>query len=213
MAVITVYGMTASGKSFFAENEYLKKADRCIVLDKMHCFKNGDIVTVSNKNDIMKLFKKYKKKANYKIIIRPKRGVDIGIICDFLITLACALGRCLGSYNEKKRVWLVIDEADSVVTSHFQSERIKHLVNYGRHDNVDSLFIARNPARLHTDIRSNASKIVTFNLSNAPQITDFRNNFGRDVCKRIQTLQKYYFMTWTCTGEIFETNAKGKVLK
>jgi predicted kinase len=60
MAVITVYGMTASGKSFYAENEYLKKADRCIVLDKMHCFKGGDKVTVSSKNDILKLFKKYK---------------------------------------------------------------------------------------------------------------------------------------------------------
>jgi hypothetical protein len=119
----------------------------------------------------------------------------------------------LGSYNEKERVWLVIDEADDVVTAHFQSPRIKHLVNYGRHDNVDSLFIARNPMRLHTDIRSNASKIVTFNLSNALSITDFTNNFGRDICKRIKILKKYHFMSWLCTGEIFETDDKGKVVQ
>jgi hypothetical protein len=213
MAIVTVYGMTASGKSHYSEKEYLKKSNRCIVLDKMHCFSGGDIVTVFNRNDISKLFRRYKNQKSFKLIIRPKRGTNISLICDFLISLSCALGRTLGPYNEKNRIWLVVDEADSVVSSNYQSERIKHLVNYGRHDNVDSLFIARNPMRLHTDIRSNASKIVTFNLSNAPQIPDFRNNFGREVCKKIQTLNKYHFMSWLCTGEIFETDSKGRELK
>ena len=213
MAVISAYGMTQSGKSHHVQETYLKKVDRCIVFDFMKCFKGGDIVTVNgNLAQFKKIFEKYSRKKNFKLIIRPERGADMKLIVDYVVSLACALGRCqCTSYNPDKRVWLVIDEADRVCSSNYQSDRVKYVVNYGRHDNVDSIFIARNPSRVHTDIRGNSTKIITFKLSTALQVTDFVNNFGRENARKILTLPKYHRFEWTDTGEMKIFDANGGV--
>jgi hypothetical protein len=101
-----------------------------------------------------------------------------------------------------KRVQMICDEADFVCSPHYQSRDLKHIVNKGRHDNVDSHFICRNPMRLHTDIRANCSKIVTFQLKNAQKIDFFREMFGDENVKKIGFLPKYHRM---------EANEKGEV--
>lgn len=212
MAIITVYGMTESGKSFHVKNEYLKKVDRCIIFDFAKCFDGGEIIKIENAQDMIKVFRKYAKRKKYKLILRPNRGANVKFLCDLLVSLSCALGRALSkTYNPKKRVWLVIDEADMIVSPHYQSKMIKHLVNYGRHDNVDSIFIARNPNRLHTDIRANASKIVSFKLQNATQIQDFTQNFTRENARKIRELEKYHRFEWNDTGLIKIYDDKGAV--
>jgi hypothetical protein len=201
--------MTQSGKSYYTEKNILEKLDRVLVFDFMNCFSGGEIININNESDARKIFKKFCKKSKYKIILRIKRGTNPVYACDIAISLACALGRSLGPYNPNKRVWLAIDEADRVVSSHYQSKRVKHLVNVGRHDNVDSLFIARNPSRLHTDIRANASKVISFQLPTAMEIREFRNNFGRENCKKITTLEKYNHFVWEDTGAMKIIDEKG----
>lgn len=210
MAVQTIFGMTQSGKSFHAKKEILDKVDRCIIFDFVHCFSGGDVVKIDNASDVQKVFRKYSKRKKYKIIVKITKGANPSLVCDLVISLACALGKCLGSYNEKNRVWLVVDEADSVCSPHYQSKRLKYLVNYGRHDNVDSVFIARNPTRLHMDIRANASKVTTFNLSTALQVKDFVNNFGRENARQILTLPKYHRFEWEDTGKMAIYDEKGR---
>ena len=208
MAVTTVYGMTESGKSYFTQNNYMKKYDRVIVFDFMNCFSGGDVVFLKDASDAQKILKKFYKKDSYKIIIRVSRNANARFLCDLAISLSCALGRTL---KNGKRLLFVIDEADKVVTSHFQSKRVKHLVNVGRHDNVDSLFIARNPTRLHTDIRVNASEIICFRLPLAASVKDFVNNFGKTNCNRIKNLEKYNCFYWNDTGQVKILNSKGVV--
>jgi len=192
--------MTQSGKSYFAEKNFLNDKKRQIIIDFSRCFKGVNTYVVKTPKDIKRIFDKYKKKDSYKIILRSERNANNVLIADMIISLASALGRMFGSFNPNERVWLVVDEADNIVTSRSQSRRVKHLVNCGRHDNVDSVFIARNPNRLHTDIRANASQVFTFKLSTAPEIKTFMNNFGRENCKKITTLEKFHYFYWDDTG-------------
>ena len=85
---------------------------------------------------------------------------------------------------------------------------VQHVVNKGRHDNVDSIFIARIPQRVHTDIRFNASKIVSFQLASIPN--DFKENFGIDS-KRIRSLGFRHRFEWDYTGNMKVYDDKNKV--
>lgn len=209
MAVKTVYGMTQSGKTYHTNEAYIKPAQRVLVFDPpaSRDFDNYDKLRLNNADDVMKAFKKYSKKSSYKIVVRPDRNPTEKLVCDRLITLACALGRTLGRYNEENRVLLVVDEADVICSSHSQSSRVQHVVNKGRHDNVDSIFIARIPQRLHTDIRFNSSEIICFQLPNIPK--DFKDNFGKDAL-RIKKLGFRHRFEWDYTGKMAVFNEKGK---
>lgn len=212
MAVLNVYGMTQSGKSWHVANRLISNVERVLVFDppRSEDFNNFDHITLNNSRDVLKVFRKYSTRKKYKIVLRlPNRDADARLLCDRLISLACALGRVHGPYNEKKRVWLVIDEADDVCNSNYQSKRVQHVVNKGRHDNVDSIFIARIPQRVHTDIRFNASKIVSFQLANLPK--DFRDNFGADA-KRIRSLGFRHRFEWDNTGQMHIFNEKNKII-
>ncbi len=211
MTVSCVFGFTSSGKSYHVENNVLKKWDKAIIFDKACCFENGKILINPSKNEILKTFKHYLKVKKYRIIIRPDRSSDLQELLDRTILLGVSLGRSLGvRVPESERVQVVVDEADFVCTDKFQSKSLKHLVNVGRHDNVDSHFIARSPSRIHTDIRANSSKITTFQLSNAPEIKYFISTFGRENCKKIQILPKYYRFEWDETGKILIYDDKSK---
>lgn len=211
MAVINVFGMTQSGKSYHTNKEYIEKAPRVLVFDPpaSDSFDRYDQIKLNSAKDVFKVFKKYASRKKYRIVLRPPdRDSNSRILCDWLISLACALGRTFGRYNEKNRVLLVIDEADDVCNSNYQSKMVQHVVNKGRHDNVDSIFIARIPQRVHTDIRFNASKIVSFQLASIP--SDFKENFGIDS-KRIRSLGFRHRFEWDHTGNMKVYDDKNKV--
>lgn len=202
MAVTAAFGMTESGKTYHIQKAYLEKSAKTIVFDPPGSkeFNSYDKINLNKASDMAKLFRKYAKRKNYKLVLRPGRNSNDTLLCDRLIILACALGRVMGKgCDPKDRVKLLVDEADVVCSSHYQSDRIKHVVNKGRHDNVDSFFIARNPHRLHTDIRANASKIISFQLANIPK--DFRDNFGPDAAK-IRNLGFRCRFEWDHTGKM-----------
>lgn len=203
MAVSFYSGFTKSGKSFHVQNKILPQWDRIVVYDDARCFP-GDIFENPSKEELKSIFKKYAFKKNYRIIIRPSRTSIKEKLCDSAIKLAVALGLHLKNCVDptEKNIQLVIDEADFVCTPHYQSHDLKYVINQGRHDKVDSHFIARSPNRVHTDIRANASHIVTFRLSNASEIPFFISNFSKKNCQLIQKLPKYWRFEWDETGEI-----------
>lgn len=213
MAITTVFGMTESGKSWLTENKIIKPRDKKIVFDYAHCFSSGEKIAFKDNAQFLKVFKYYSKRDRFYFVHRPPKNStpeqDL-IRFNKISLLARKLGESIGKRVEPdKRILLVIDEADMICSSHFQSRELKQLVNKGRHDNVDALFIARNPNRLHTDIRANASTVITFNLSNAKAIPFFRQNFSKENLKRIPTLPKYHYFVWKDNGEQFFVDHKG----
>lgn len=216
MAIHGHFGFTQSGKSKSVEKK-LSRFDKVIVYDDASCFMMGDIFDDPSPDKVFEIFQKYKYKKTYSIIIRPSRSSDKQVLSDRAINLASALGRMIDAKKETN-VQLVIDEADFVCSSNFQSDALKFIVNKGRHDHVDTHVIARNPNRIHTDIRANCSSITSFRLTNATAIPFFVSNFGRENCVLIQKLPQYWRLEWNDTGKItiFDQNNKiqnPKILK
>jgi hypothetical protein len=211
MSVSSYFGLTESGKSYHVENHVIPQWSRVVIFDNAHCFK-GQIVVNPDQKRFLELFRTLAREESYRLVIRPGRSGDAEILFNKTVQLAIALGRSLSSsrVDPSKRVQMITDEADFVCSPHYQSGELKHLVNKGRHDNVDSHFIARAPMRLHTDIRLNSSKIVTFRLQNAAEIPLFKDNFGVELARKIRELPKYWRFEWRDNGETFIFNEKNQ---
>ena len=212
MAVRTYFGYTKSGKSTLA-NHVVSQWKKVIIFDKAHCFK-GDIFEDPSMETFKNLFRKYSQKNEFRIVIRPGRLANVERLCDDTIKLASALGRLMGKgVVSEECLQLVIDEADSVCSANYQSPKLKFIVNEGRHDNVDTHFIARNPNRVHTDIRANTTKIFAFRLGNALEIPFLVHNFGRETTQKLQHLKPFWHFSWDDTGVIGLYDEKYKLVR
>ena len=212
MAITCVFGMTQSGKSYYVENKLLGTRDKKLVFDSAHCFKTG---TQLNSLDL-KLAKTIlmKKLDAYNYVYRPGRREKRANSFEKIVSLSEALGRMIGprdSTPDDKRLLLVADEADSFCQPGHAAPLFTHLVNEGRHDNVDSLFICRDPHNLFIDARKNASKVVTFFNPLAHEMPFFTGRFGKVVSKRISNLPRFHYVTWSETGNITFTDENGKI--
>lgn len=200
MSVSCYFGLTESGKSYHVQHNVIPKWEKVIVFDVAHCF-SGEVVENPDKKMFVALFRKYLEKSSFRLIVRPSRTSSDEVLFNQVVHLACSLGRTMGKgIDPAKRLQLVTDEADFVCSSNYQSWELKHLVNKGRHDNVDAHFIARNPNRIHTDLRANTTKIVAFRLANALQIPFFTDNLTREIAGKIRFLEKYSRLEWDATG-------------
>ena len=216
MSVSVDFGLTESGKSYNMEKNVIPQWDKVIVFDNARCFKSGMVFTQPTDKVLLGLFKKLSGMERYVLIIRPGEG-DTEVLFNKTVKLALALGKAMGLGKDdprvapEKRVQMITDEADFVCSPNYQSKELKHLVNKGRHDNVDSHFIARSPMRIHTDIRVNASKITTFRLQNALEIPLFKEAFGAEIARKIRELPKYWRLEWKDNGETTVYNAENKI--
>lgn len=202
MAISLFYGMTESGKSYLAKKS-IENFSRSIIFDYASCFE-GELVTSDFSTDgMVKIFSKFKDKTKFRIVFRPDRGVDDVGGFNKMVHLALALGRLAKKRGDQERLIFLVDEADMICRPSYQSRELKELVNVGRHDNVDSWFIARMPQRLHTDIRGNASKVFCFRLYDESAIGFIRGAIGNKAAEKIKTLLKYSFLAWKDTGEVF----------
>lgn len=209
MAITTVYGMTQSGKSYFSEHTLIEKWRRKIILDKARCFKGENVFINPDSRKIMEIYRKFRDVDDFKLIFRPSDRCDLKKFFDRVVELALMMGE----KGKKKELWtvLVVDEADNFCTSNFQPMTMKYLVNEGRHNYVDSVFIARNPNRLHTDIRTNASLCVSFFIQNALSVSFFKENFTREIMEKIANLPKYWRLEWDDTGLLRILDDKGRI--
>lgn len=209
MAVKGYFGYTKCGKSTLAQ-KIIDQFEKVVIFDKAHCF-TGDVIEDPSKETFRKLLDKYMTKKNFRIVIRPGRLSDKLELCEDTIKLASALGRMMGKgVPSEKCLQLVIDEADSVCSSSYQGPKLKFIINEGRHDNVDTHIIARNPNRIHTDIRANVSEIYCFRLAIATRVDFLVDNFSRENAQRILSLKQYWSMRWNETGFVglFDENSK-----
>lgn len=210
MSVSCYFGLTESGKSYHVKNHVLPKWARKVVFDIAHCFEGDVVLTAPDDKKLTEIFRKFARISSYTIVIRPSRNCSEEKLFNKSVQLACALGRTIATKSPENRVQFVCDEADFVCSPHYQSRDLKHIVNKGRHDNVDCHFIARNPNRLHTDIRANCTKIVTFFLNNASEIQMFISNFSRGIVAKIAQLPKYWRFEWQDNGSILVFNDKNE---
>ena len=211
MTVSCYFGLTESGKSYHVENHVLPLWERKVIFDNALCFKGTHVLVNPSRKSVETVFKALAGFKAYSLVIKPDRASNVEKLFNMTVELSCALGRSLGrGVDSSKRVQLVCDEADFVCSPHYQSAQLKHLVNKGRHDGVDSHFIARNPMRIHTDIRANCTEITTFRLKNAGKSEFFREMFGDGNVRNIGFLKKYCRMYADETGAVSFVNEKNQ---
>lgn len=211
MSVSCYFGLTESGKSFHVKNHVLPKWEKKVIFDIAHCFDGDVVITAPDDKKFTEIFLKFARNSTFSIVVRPSRTCNEEKLFNKSVQLACALGRAISTKDPARRVQFVCDEADFVCSPHYQSRDLKHIVNKGRHDNVDCHFIARNPNRLHTDIRANCTKIVTFFLNNAREIQMFISNFSRENVAKIASLPKYWRLEWQDNGTLAVFNEKNEI--
>lgn len=215
MAVSLFYGMTESGKTTLAK-KFCEKFKRVVVFDYTHKIElsNSTIITDFSSENILKLFNRFKKLNSFKLIFRPQRNSNDIDVFNRACILAVMLGRFATSIGNTERMIFMADEADMVCSSNYQSRELKYLVNIGRHDNVDSLFIARIPQRLHPDARANASKAFIFKLTDDVALNYIKKSFGgKKTADKVKDLSLYSFLAWQATGEVKIISKDGKVLE
>lgn len=212
MAVSIFYGMTESGKTFLAE-KMIVKSSRSIIFDFTGKIKSkGLIVTDFSVDSIFNIFKKFKDQKSFSIVFRPY-GVDLENRFNKVACLALVLGRQAVKRGEQDRLIFLTDEADFICSAQYQSKELKTVVNVGRHDGVDSWFIARMPQRLHTDARGNASRVFCFKLTDDSALGYIKKAIGKKASERIRTLEQYSFLLWKDNGEHFIFNKDEKLIE
>lgn len=223
MAVTCVFGMTQSGKSHLVERKIIPLHKRVLVFDKAPCFHPHPKGVLKNVFSMEGGYENWALDKAVAVAAGSFNAFSIGLRPDprsvktiqdsfkSVARLAIYLGKKVRSIAPEERILFVVDEADFICSNSFQPAEVKHLVNVGRHDNVDSLFIARIPQRIHGDIKANASRIISFKIQTAPQIGFFLENFGRETAQKIRNLPQYHFFTWEDTGKSWFTDGNGKI--
>ncbi len=213
MSISLYLGMTESGKSHHVLKRVLPLWKRKVVFDIANCF-SGDVVLVDPSDQkLTEIFTKFAAYPAYTIVIRLGRLTDEKTLFNKAVHLACGLGRAIGTKDPNERVQFVCDEADFICSPNFQTWELKHLVNKGRHDNVDGHFICRSPTTISMDIRRNCSKIATFFLNSASTVEFIKNAFKAENARNIERLRKYCRMEWTSNGVVLFFNEKNEIVK
>lgn len=215
MAVSLFYGMTESGKTSLAKF-MIENFKRSVVFDYNGNIelKNSFILSNFSDDNIVKVFNRFKDKENFRIICRPSRNDKDEVIFNKTAILATMLGRHSTRKGSSDRLIFLVDEADMICSANYQSRELKYIVNVGRHDLVDSWFIARIPQRLHTDARSNATKAFIFKLTDDVALSNIRKNFGgKMTADEVMRLEQYSFLVWKSSGEIVIFNKNKEQIK
>lgn len=98
---------------------------------------------------------------------------------------------CYIASNETERPTLAVEETSLYVSASQLPEQVAELVRYGRHRELDLIFIARRPAELHRDLTANCDVLVTFQTQEPRDILYLRSFYG-DEALQLPTLPPYH---------------------
>jgi len=86
---------------------------------------------------------------------------------------------------------IVVEESSLYCSPQSFPREIAQLIRYGRHKQLDLVFVARRPAELHRDLTANADVLVTFQQQEPRDLEYLRAFYGDDV-EDLPTLPPYH---------------------
>jgi len=187
--VTVVIGRKGSGKSTIVR-EIVADYPRVMVLDSLAEYDDCDVV---EEDDCPEALLKASGQSKFRI--------------------AC---RCLGlednldlmriAYEMPPKTLIVIEEASLYASPTHLPDEMAALIRYGRHRELDLVFVARRPSELHRDVTANADVLVTFQTQEPRDIMYLRSFYG-DEALTLPTLPLYHIKVF---GDL--SKAPGPVL-
>lgn len=208
-------GKTKSGKSFHAQKLY-KKISKVIVYDFAHCFTDGQIVDDFSLTSFMKILKQLqgRKTKKFKLIFRKPTSMLHQEALSRLSKFVFFLGQSYGvrSLPDDNLLTFIVDEADKCTTKK-DDDRVRRLVQAGRHANISTWAIAQRPMNMHPDFRDNASEIYAFKLATPDSF--YKTMFSTNNLDKLTNSKPHTHLFWNDEGQIELVNSRGncEVLK
>lgn len=87
----------------------------------------------------------------------------------------------LGVAFRLRRFLLVVEEASLYCSPTLLPDEVAQLIRYGRHQEIDQVYVARRPSELHRDLTANADVLVTFRQQEPRDLIYLRSFYGREA--------------------------------
>lgn len=177
--IITVFGQKGSGKSEITKNHIIPYCPTPIfIYDRLSEYKDGVIYTD------LDIF--------VEDLIEEKNESGVYIIRPDSDDMEEAFLKMVRLYH--RPCTLVVEEADMLCTTARINEDIEYFIKYGRHFDINLVFISRRPAEINRLMTSQSDFIITFRQTEGRDI-DYLKKLS-DVGEKAKNLDKskYQFL-------------------
>lgn len=178
-SIIVITGKRHSGKSYFLKNALMPKFPYYIMWDYNHEHQFNNVPVTYKLTEIPSLFKQYRK-----LVYRP-------------------LDKSLSNFDSFVRscyrlsdFMLVIEEAERYATKHYMPPALKWIVDTGRHRGIGLCVTCRRPARINTDIISNADYVFMFH-QHLPVDIEYLAEWTGEQAYSLREIEQYGFLIYS----------------
>ena len=155
--IIYVCGKKGFGKTTFVKRHIVPKWNRIVVLDSLGF--EYPYLSANNFSDYCTLVKSNITKPYFRIAYTPFDKMETEFF-----KLCLVMSSCL----------IVIEETDLYCTTSQIEPSLDRLVRYGRHRNLDLVFLSRRPAEVHRNITAQADVIISFRQTEPRDLEYFK---------------------------------------
>jgi len=92
-----------------------------------------------------------------------------------------------------RNAWLCVEEAGMWVGPTQPDPEVTWFVNYGRHNALSSIWVARRPTEIHRNVTANADVILSFQQHEPRDLAYIREIGGNEAAERIEALGPHEF--------------------
>lgn len=172
--IIALFGRKGSGKSELAK-KIIREHPRVFVFDTLAEYGKGFKVH-EGKQACIDAMLSVKDSRAYRLSLRVLELEDNLA----LMELAYEFPRCM----------VVVEETSLYARPTYLPTEIARLVRYGRHREIDQVYIARRPSEVHRDLTAQADVIVSFEQREPRDVKYLREIAGEEA-ERVRSLPKY----------------------
>jgi len=172
--ILAIFGRKGSGKTELTR-KIIKEHPRVFAFDTLAEYEKGFRVC-EGKQACIDAMLDVKDKRSYRVALRCIELEDNLALLD----LAYEFPRSL----------VVVEETSLYARPTYLPNEIARLVRYGRHREIDQIYIARRPSEVHRDLTAQADLVVSFEQREPRDVKYLRDVAGEEA-ERVQMLPKY----------------------
>lgn len=178
-SIINLTGKRHSGKSYFLKNALIPNFPYFILWDYNHEHTFKDVPNTYKLTEIPELFKQKRK-----VVYRP---LDKSLT---IFDRFCRIAHNLSDFM------LIIEEVERYATKHYCPPALKWIVDTGRHRGIGLCTTCRRPARVYTDIISNADYVFMFH-QHLPVDVEYLAEWTGQEAYSLRSIEQYGFLIYS----------------